>query len=60
MFYRALQDGNNAFIQGHFRNDRFYDGQQSFGQVTKASSFVFKRGLIAALADRLLSAQSGK
>lgn len=33
LFYRALQDGNDAFIRGHFYNGRIYDEHHFIGQI---------------------------
>jgi hypothetical protein len=44
VYYRALQEGNDAFIQGHFYNGGFYDGHQLIGQVDDDGTFRYFQG----------------
>jgi hypothetical protein len=41
LFYRALQEGNDAFIQGHFHNGRFYDGPRCLGKIDDDGTFRY-------------------
>ncbi|PKH77187.1 hypothetical protein CXF97_24725 [Pseudomonas sp. Choline-02u-1] len=40
-YYRALQRGNDAYIDGHFYNGRFYEGNNLVGQIDDDGAFRY-------------------
>lgn len=40
-YYRALQRGNDAFIDGHFYNGRFYESNNLVGQIDNDGAFRY-------------------
>ncbi|MHC8334695.1 hypothetical protein [Pseudomonas sp. LB3P25] len=43
-YYRAVQDGHDQFIAGHFYNGRFYDRHQFIGQIDDDGAFRYFEG----------------
>lgn len=41
LFYRALQRGNDLFINGYFYNARFFEGRFPVGQIDDDGAFRY-------------------
>jgi len=46
LYYRALQVGNDAFIDGHFLNGLFYEGSHLAGKVEDDGTFHYLERLM--------------